>query len=315
MGRRAENKVKLNKEKFTDSKGRTYKLDELVEYDFSDDCTTDETYIEKKGYDKYFEYKTTPKDKVGDPDSSSELLQEIYKRLWPELMNQPYMLSKKFIYSDTMTSAQYTLNKYYKDDFMDEKQNYRNENSEEKRSEVMYAKLYEQFPKVRETLDQDEELKKFISVYHTLGNYLPVPYGFNAARSGGGAFDYWDLTLMKIKEFYDNRNEEKTISAIKTLDVISQVLHDEKIISCVNWLNSYSSWDEFVKCNYFHDYVEWFEDGKAGEVIPFCKNHSWEAGCNNISDYKEFFKNAAQRIEKRSERMLKALKSKLENID
>lgn len=313
MGKNAENKVRLNKEEFTDSKGRTYKLDELVEYDFSNDCTTDEAYIEKKGYDKYFEYKTTPKSKIDDPDSSSKLLQEIYKSLWPELINQPYMLSGKHICSDTMTSVQYTLNKYYEADFTDEKRNYKEKYPRNKGSAVMYANLYEQFPKVRETLDQDEELEKFIAVYHTLGNYSPVPYGFNAARSGRGAFDYWDLTLMKIKEFYDSRNEEKIINAIPTLDIIFQLLHDEKIISCVNWLNSYSSWDEFVKRNYFHDYVEGLDDenGKAGDVIPFCKNHSWEAGCNNISDYKEFFKNAAQCIEKRSERMLKALKSKL----
>lgn len=317
MARRGENKVKLNKEEFTDSNGKTYKLDELIEYDFSDDCIRNKSYIfyiEKKGYDKYFKYKTTEKEELGDPDVNSKLLQEIYKGLWPEIINQNYMLSGEHICSDTMTSVQYTLSKYYQANFIDEIRKYKKEHPKQRKLTVIYANMYEQFPKVRDTLDKDENLKKFISVYHTLGNYSPVPIGFNIARSGGGTFDYWDLTLMKIKEFYDSRNEEKTINAIKTLDIIFQVLHDKKLVSCVKWLNSYSSWDAFVKRNYFHDYVEGLEneDGKAGAVIPFCKNHSWEAGCNDISDYEEFFKNATERIEKRSERMIKALKCKLE---
>lgn len=279
-------------------------------YDFSDDCTMDESYKEKEGYDKYFEYHKNSR--IGDPDLKSTLLQDIYKVLYPKLLSEEYMISQKGMYSDTMTSAKYTMNKFYRDKFVEDCRKYRSMvgNPRQHISILMCNNMYEQFPDVKRRLNDEENLKKFISLYHTLGNYTPVPVGFNVARSGGGAFDYWDLTLMKIKEYYDSQNN---------LEVLKQLLRckDEAAEkNCILWLNRYHTWDEFIKCNYFQDYVEGFENsdaGKAGNVIPFCKGHSWE--CNEISDYDEFFKTVAECIEKRSKRMIRELKNKLaENV-
>lgn len=72
-----------------------------VYYDFSDDCTESAAYREKKGYEKYFIYCSPKPDvkeiypaaasaieknyqlygKVGDPDTESNLLQNIYSLL------------------------------------------------------------------------------------------------------------------------------------------------------------------------------------------------------------------------------------------
>lgn len=90
---------------------REFLSNDPIHYDFTHNCTSDEDYMKKKGYDKYFAYRT--QQNVGDPDSCSKLLQEIYKTLWPELMNLNYMVSNGKIKSDTMTSVQYTLGKYY----------------------------------------------------------------------------------------------------------------------------------------------------------------------------------------------------------
>lgn len=48
----------------------------------------------------------------------------------------------------------------------------------------MCIELYETDPAFKKLLEESEDLKNFIKMYHTLGNYIPVPYGFNSARSG-----------------------------------------------------------------------------------------------------------------------------------
>lgn len=67
-------------------------------------------------------------------------------------------------------------------------------------SSKMCIELFESNASFRKLLENNENLLRFIADYHTCGNLIPVPYGFNAARSGYfGSHDYWDLTLMKIK--------------------------------------------------------------------------------------------------------------------
>lgn len=218
-------------------------------------------------------------------------------------MNLNYMVSNGKIKSDTMTSVQYTLGKYYEEAFQNEIKEYKKQNLKQKHiSSLMCKNMFEQFENVKNTLEENSNLKHFISVYHTIGNYSPVPRNFNGSRSGPGvsaAFDYWDLTLMKIKQFFDLRGESKMINPEALFPVV-QLLHCENTIeNCLLWLNAYSSWDEFITTNYFQDYVD-----KDGEVIPLCKGHSWETGCNEVKNFEEFFENAWKRIEARSKRMI-----------
>ena len=279
-----------------------------LNYDFTDDCTRDLNYKNMNGYEKYFAYKAW--DNVKDPDSSSILLQEIYKILWPELEQKVFMKGKEWICSDTMTSVQHTLTKYYEETFPNEVKEYMSNNPRQRFvSAKMCKAMYEQFNTVSSHLDSNTHLKRFISLYHTLGNYSPVPAGFNVARSGVGYssdYDYWDLTLMKIKKYFDLRKRSFSQLADDVNQIVS-LLHFEEIINnCLKWLDEYDSWENFVEKNYFQDYVD-----DEGEVIPFCDGHSWENGCNEIIDYDEFFENAWKRIEARSKRMINALKIKL----
>lgn len=283
-------------------------------YDFTNDCIKNNEYMSLKGYDKYFEYKTINNQKK-DPDSNSTLLQNIYKTLWPELDSKGYMNNKNknssMICSDTMTSVQYTLACYYEDMFPDEVKDYKKQNPRQRNiSAKMCKDMFSKYETVKENLKDNKELEHFISVYHTLGNYCPVPDGFNKARSGTGCvsnYDYWDLTLMKIKSYFCLRQKQE-ISEAKG-EIIS-LLHNhcEKKENVFSWLDEYKNWDEFVEKNFFQDYVD-----KNLEVIPLCKGHSWENGCNKISkpDYNEFFKNIWTRIEARTYRMLNALKEKI----
>ena len=282
--------------------------EDAVHYDFSDDCIKDSEYKKKEGYDKYFAYRTQNAS-TRDPDSNSILLQEIYKVLWPEMINIDYMTSNGKITSDTMTSIQHTLGKYFSDTFPNEVIEYMKKNPRQRNvSAIMCKNMFEQFGSVKKALNNNKNLEHFISVYHTIGNYVPVPKGFNAARSGPGvssSYDYWDLSLMKIKEVFDLK-EDSEIRMNVAFHPISQLLHSEEKIqaiqNCLSWLNAYSSWNDFVEKNFFQDYVD-----KDGEVIPFCEGHSWNAGCNEVAEYDMFFENAWKRIETRSQRMIEKL--------
>ena len=199
---------------------KEYLQNDPLSYDFSDDCTESAAYQAKKGYEKYFIYRSPRSGgkypaaalaierneklygSIGDPDSESNLLQNIYSLLWPEIKEEKseYMMYKDKIYSDTMTSCQTVLNNYVKSRMPEVLKKY----DAKYVSNLMCIELYETDAVFRELLEKNEDLKHFTAVYHTLGNYIPVSYGFNQARSGYcGSHDSWDLTLMKIKEYYN----------------------------------------------------------------------------------------------------------------
>ena len=306
-----------------------YLQNDPVSYDFSDDCTENAAYQEKKGYEKYFIYRSPQPDgkeiypiaasvieknyqlygKVGDPDVKSSLLQSIYSLLWPEIREEKsgYMMYQGWICSDTMTSCQSVLNSYVKSRMPEVLERYDAKNV----SSLMCIELYEADAAFKKLLEESEDLEHFIAVYHTLGNYLPVPCGFNKARSGYyGSHDSWDLTLMKIKEYYDARKETSShsgeLSACPPEIKLMELLHcNREIISCYQWLNGFAGWEDFIAKNFLQDFV-----GKDYQPIPFCKDHSWK--CPQISDdnFDEFFRNAWQMIEKRSRRMIEEIETK-----
>ena len=299
-----------------------------VYYDFSDDCTQSAAYQEKKGYEKYFIYRSFSSGgkypaavsaikrnkelygNIGDPDAKSSLLQSIYSLLWPEIQKEKseYMINTKgWIYSDTMTSCQSVLNNYVKSRMPEVLERY----DAKYVSNLMCIELYETDPAFKKLLEENKDLEHFIAVYHTLGNYIPVPYGFNGARSGDYAsHDSWDLTLMKIKEYYDAREEISSHSGERfacppEIKIVELLHKDKEIVSCYQWLNSFAGWKNFIDKNFLQDFV-----GKDHQPIPFCKGHSWK--CPQISDdnFDEFFRNAWQMIEKRSRRMIEEIEAK-----
>lgn len=304
-----------------------------INYDFTDDCTKNADYQEKKGYEKYFIYRSlrlgpggkeiypiaaSVKEenyklygKVGDPDIGSSLLQSIYSLLWPEIREEKseYMMYDGKICSDTMTSCQTVLNNYVKEKLPGVLKKYDVENVSNK----MCIELYEADPAFRKMLEESENLAHFVRVYHTLGNYIPVPYGFNSARSGHyGSHDSWDLTMIKIKEYYDARRENLSNSGelfpCLTERKIMELLHcKSEIISCYKWLNSFAGWNDFIDKNYLQDFVDDYKPR------PFCEGHSWE--CPQVKgDFDNFFKNAWECIEKRSEWMKREIAKKIEHI-
>lgn len=147
-------------------------------------------------------------------------------------------------------------------------------------------------------------LRDFAARVHTIGNFLPVPAGFNCARAGVQKkgdlslwHDYWDLTLMKIKEWYDAEGDSRDA-------VLWELLHGSKddMESSRQWLAYFGTWERFTEENYMQDFV----DG-GGTPILFCAGHDWEYPIPG--DLATFFWTAAELIEKRGKRMATALRS------
>ena len=70
----------------------------------------------------------------------------------------------------------------------------------------LYAKFGESF--VRK-LEENTTLKIFLGSYHTLGNFVLVPAGFNKKRGSKSTYDFWDSSLVWLKRYgYGNFKAE-----------------------------------------------------------------------------------------------------------
>lgn len=232
--------------------------------------------VSEKGWDKNFEG-------LIDPDSKSSLLQDIYKELWNKDMPN-YMKRNGNISADTMTSAIVPFCQYL--DI---------ENVFGKTSNHLYDCIKNEETLVNHFTNLKEEYTKlnvyrFIRLNHTIGNFIPVPNGFNGARAGTYADDdNWFLTLEKIKEYYesDQKLEHSKINAL------SDLLHNKEIRNTVEWLEQYSSFDEFINENFLQDYKD-------------CniKNFTWNQHKITKDNYDDFFQKMCAVILKRGLRML-----------
>lgn len=126
--------------------------------------------------------------------------------------------------------------------------------------------------------DKVEELAKN---YHTIGNMIPVPSGFNFSRAGKDAkYDYWDLTMLKIKEWYNDTSNDAPLKML---------LNDNEnaIEPCKKWLNKFDNWNDFVEKNYLSPFVETKGADGNYELLHFWEDHSFE-NCELPSDTNEF---------------------------
>lgn len=145
-----------------------------------------------------------------------------------------------------------------------------------------FTNIYKHYKKNFETnsfiRDEVEELAKN---YHTIGNMIPVPSGFNSSRAGKDAkYDYWDLTMLKIKEWYNDTSNDKPLKML---------LNDNKnaIEPCKKWLNKFDNWNDFVEKNYLSPFVGTKEADGNYTLLYFWKDHSFE-NCELLRDANKF---------------------------
>ena len=259
--------------------------------------------------------------KLRDPDGNikegkilggSRLLQYIYKKLWPELTAREFMKhplndnQNIWICSDTMTSAQQRMNDFLKVSAYGDFEDIRTRIEEKQQYSLrLCIELYlKDKNKFKEKLGS---MENFLNHWHMLGNYIPVPRDFNSARSGPYAVhDYWDLTLLKIQEYYKKRDNEDEVWKI----LGEELLHGSgNALACKLWLDYFDSWENFIEKNYMQDFV----DGNY-EVELFFDGHDWNNPKPKTPDEcKELFERSSEMIKKRTNRMVDALTAKIKH--
>lgn len=291
-----------------------YKASEALTGKISEDYKEIRKYLDEGKYD---EDKEIIKE-LYDPDGEikkekilggSQLLQDIYKKLWPELTAREFMKyllnddQNTWICSDTMTSAQQRMNDFLQFIADSDFENVRTGSGPKQQYSLrlcieLYLKDKNEFKKKLKSMEN------FLNHWHMLGNYCPVPRHFNKARSGCTHYDYWDLTLMKIKEYYDEieNPDDKGDDAWKILG--EELLHGTgNALACKKWLDYFGSWKNFIDKNYMQDFV----NGNY-EVEPFFEEHSWNKPTPEREEvFNDLFQNASKMIEKRTGRIVDAL--------
>lgn len=268
---------------------------------------------------------------ISDPDSGSDLLQIIYKTLWRDVKSLNYCKKGNEIQGETMNSANTTLGKLYE---------YNPKRPEEKRIETpeqyderkaikpvkykeqkvsiayMFSRYAEEKSEQEEKYDKIEGLKDFLSVYHTLGNFIPVPVGCNGPRGVGRLKDYWDLTLKIIYDYY-------VCGEDKIWDIVKGKNNELKAFALYElykqWLDSFQddgkpSWKCFIEKNYLQDFVNPNVGGIYGEPEELWEGHfsdffSGKTGAlpDSIEQIEKFYVKASDFITKRSKRMLEEI--------
>lgn len=223
-----------------------------------------ETALKENWFDKY--------KGLIDPDSNSLLLRIFYYKLWGK---------NTYITGDTMTSAATPINQFLKLFFND----HLKENPNPRGWTTVYcANNYEYLKKHIKADNEYKDVYNFILLNHTLGNFIPVPEGFNVPRSNKGKDDNWFLTISKIKEYLDNgRNKQ----------ALNELLHNNDITTTEIWLQSYESYKSFEEKNYLQDYS-----------VNIIDDFDWKKHKINKNNWKNFFETMNKVILLRTLRML-----------
>lgn len=210
-----------------------------------------------------------------------------------ETCSQKFELVKKGVNfrGDTMTSALIPLVRYFELKGINKK---------------MYKDGFEDYILDNiNSLTISKNVSDFLSNVHTIGNFIPVPRGFNLGRSNFGKWDSWDLTLQQIYKWYqDNEdlNEKINNKSLESLFYYSEN-KDECITYCVEWLRTFTSWKEFVNQNYLKSFLD-----VKGKPKLFFREHSLKKPLpQTIEESEEFFANVNICILKRGMEISKAL--------
>lgn len=217
---------------------------------------------------------------------------------------------------DTMNSVATTNRAYYWD-----------------HKELHNEQKMEGFPWPKEALD-------LIELYHTPGNFMVIPYreglSINKARGIGNSFDYFDLYLLAIYNFFLEQNGEQPEENITLGYVLGHrtklelfmkyyllpFIEDDKhrfgtsgcqlvddIEDCGGLIsNVLPGWESFVEKNMFHDFVGSNAYGHFGKPNELWDGHFAKPDAGYGKPYKEdqymqFYTRAAEAIKKRSERV------------
>ena len=153
-----------------------------------------------------------------------------------------------------------------------------------------------------DTLEISQEAGRFLQLGHSIGNFIPVPLGFNVGRSNFGRWDSWDLTLEQIYQWYQANTPMIGTSDDAALKLLfSHARRRQYAVSnCQSWLSHFGSWEAFVRENHLQPFVE-----KNGMPVKFFQGHSLNhPQPSTIAEFDSFFKTVNQCIEERGKQII-----------
>ncbi len=296
----------------------------IIDYDFADEIIKNSNISDKylnlkseyldKNTDtirKYILYKTTFS--YCDPDTNEGTLKDIYRKIWN-------LEATETIFSDTMTSAQNIIAGFYTNVCRDEWEKYKNNYNKENKNKIKYFSksiledLYKNKDQYKEFkhyfIDKNDDSKiilDFLRHYHSLGNYIIVPYGFNSARSGSFAsHDMWDITLMKIKQYYDSLVSTKLELREDEKNMLELLHFDCVFYNTKKWLDSFKTFKNFIDKNYLQSYVYKINDSDKYEIKScFTKVHNFSNPkiSSDKKDYLEYIEEITNAIKQRTKQI------------
>ena len=158
----------------------------------------------------------------------------------------------------------------------------------------------------------------FMEVYHTMGNFIPVPFSHNGGQFNGprgnsqNIKDFWDLTLLCIYNYYQHKEDSQQLEPLFD----KPANRKGNITLCVEWLNSFQTWDNFVENNYLQDFV-CKADGKYGEPKELWDGHLVNNGSvmPENEQFDQFFTRSTEWILARGVRIALKVQEKLREKD
>lgn len=157
-----------------------------------------------------------------------------------------------------------------------------------------------------------ENVRKFVELNHTVGNFIPVPFktlekrrflSLNIKRNGTVG-DYWDLTLYYIYIWYITEDKKYLTKLVGKSDNFQNMIKE--------WLKIFGTgmdgWKEFTNKNYlYNSFVD--ENYKP---IYFWKGHfDGEVKPTEVKHCLEFFEKVPSMIEKRGKTIAEVILNKL----
>lgn len=178
-----------------------------------------------------------------------------------------------------------------------------------------YATFIERFEEMLKKEIPKEAVYEYIRVNDTVGNFIPVPFisgnegEFNRPRGTGNSYDFWDLAILCIYNFYSDPKGETDKE--HTLEWLLSSKKNADL--CRKWLGMYETWDNFIEQNFMQDFVNQ-EEAHYGKPKELWMGHFKDSVImpNDSKQYTEFFTNASALIHARSIRIALAVKNMLD---
>ena len=151
-------------------------------------------------------------------------------------------------------------------------------------------------------IELPSEAGRFLQLTHSVGNFIPVPEGFNKGRSGEYAkWDFWDLTLNQIFMWYNDNADLTKSRCHDALNRLFTYADDKDVVGrCEAWLEMFGTWENFIKENYLEAFIN-----EQGMPKVFFFGHSLDDPLpKTFEEFETFFKNVNECIEQRGKQIV-----------